>query len=262
MEEKEQVPQGPVKLATEEQMSAIAMARMELSGIPDEYMAYSLMPSDGMKSYNVCNPRGQQCPSKIAAYFAAANFIRDIHIHRRNGSGIFFYGEPNQKLGMSLLTSFILRAAIEEGYSGLFVPFSTFCADLDTFYELESKELYRTVDFLVIDAVSKKSIKTPQVVDGFADIILARRKQKLPTLFASYINPDQLCSYYSESMMSYLEEFMDKYEIKHETDTDVDRRYDIDRFINFLQEAKRSRTGYSFWELEELLKRFKNQYGY
>jgi DNA replication protein DnaC len=260
--ENQEIPQGPVRVASEEQLNAIAAKRMELSGIPDEYMAYSLLPAEGMKSYNVHNPRGVQCPSKISAYYATVNYIREIHQHRRNGSGIFYFGEPNQKLGMSLLASFILRAAIEEGYSGLFVPFSTFCDDLDYGYELESKELYRTVEFLVIDAVSKKSIKTPKVVDGFADIILNRRKDKLPTIFASYINPDQLCGYYSESMMSYIEEFMDKYEIKHEAGTDVERRYDIDRYIHFLQEAKRIRTGYSFWELEDLLKKFKNQYGY
>lgn len=243
---------------SEEELRKITDYIFSRSDIPEEYMKYQIYPNISedpkIPTYSIYNLRGEVSQSKVNAYNKTINYIADIHENKKHGNGIFFYGEPNQKLGMSLLGTFIIRSAIEVGYTALYVPFSKFCSDLDYDGDFEDKYRYYDVDFLLIDCVSQKSSKTAKIIDGFADIILTRRSHKLPTIFASYITPDQLTARYSESLISYLEEFIDTCEIKVENGNQ--KVYDINVLIDLLHNQKKIKINYTKDEIDNLVKRF------
>lgn len=228
----------------------------EKAEIPPEYMSYSLK---GEKTYSFVNRDGKIIPSKVDAYNTALQYIKNLKHHKENGKGVYFWGLPNQRLGMSLLGTFILRAALEHGYSGLYVSFPTFCEDMNCNFDFENKSRYYDVDFLMIDSISMKSQKTAKIIDGFSDVILYRRKERKPTIFSSYISPDRLALLYSESLLSYLSEFIIKKEICNKGG-DGEISFDVDLFIGFLQDKRKLQKFYSKSELEEILREFQLKY--
>lgn len=228
----------------------------EKADIPPEYMSYSLK---GEKTYSFVNKDGKIIPSKVEAYNSTLQYIKNLKHYKDKGVGVFLWGMPNQRLGMSLLGTFILRAALEYGYSGMYISFPTFCEDMNCNFDFENKDRYYEIDFLLIDSISIKSQKTSKIIDGFSDVILYRRKEKKPTIFSSYISPDQLALLYSESLQSYLDEFIIKLHIRNEGG-EGEVNYNIDLFINFLQEKRKLQKFYTKNELESILKEFQMKY--
>lgn len=246
--------------------------RIGLANIPVEYLKYEISidaskedQTENKKIYDVTNFHGAIVPSKEDAYKITLHYICNIEQYKKEGTGIFFYGKPSQKLGMSLLSVFILRAAISYGYTGLFVPFSTMCEDLDYRSNYEDhgndKRTYYDVDFLMIDSVSKHNSKTSKICDGLADIVLSRRNDKKPTLFASYIPPYQFVDNYGEALMSYIEEFVKKIEIINDSGKTA-AHYKLEDLIRFFSKQKNIYDKYNLSsdEIDELVRKFKNQY--
>jgi len=236
--------------------------KIKSSGIPPEFLDYSLTGKEGTKFYNVATLRGKVNPSKENALQTTRQYILNIHKNRESGKGIYLYGLPNQKLGMSLLGTLILRAAIEYGYTAMFESFPTFCENLDWDGDAEVRERYHNVDFLMLDSVSPKCLRTSKVCNGFADVVLERRKENKPTIFSAYVDPRVLSTQYSESLISYFDEFIISCEIIHEQDNRADITYNIDALVAFLKQKRNDKPNYTAAELDFLLQVFQQEYRY
>ena len=227
-------------------------SRLNLAAIPDEYMKYSL---DGERTYDITDMHGTVIMSKAAAYNIAVQYIVNIAKQKEEGKGIYLYGMPNQKLGMSLLGTFILRAAIDCGYTGLFVPFASLCGDIDygSFANIDTRdsEKYYDVDFLMIDSISNRGSRSGKICDGITEIILTRRKERKPTIFSSYIDPQTFVDNYGYSVASYLEEFAIKVQIKNDP-TDIKMTYKIEQLKEYL-DKKQKEYGRDYLTGEEIM---------
>lgn len=229
------------------------------SGLPKEYLKYSIKDSQGRKGYNILDSNQRINPTKERALNITIDYILNLKSNFKEGKSLFYFGPPNKKLGLSLLGTFIIRAAIENRYSAKFVYFPTLCEDLGYGVSDEEKEDYYESDFLMIDSISSKSQSNNKISDGFADIVLYRKRHNLPTIFSSYITPEELAARYSEALISYLDEFVGRVELQHE-DVHAGILYDMDKLIKYLKEKNKEKNAYSYAEIQALLDRFVNSY--
>jgi DNA replication protein DnaC len=238
--------------------------RIGASEIPPEYMVYTLSGENNSPIYDITNGSGEVANSKVTALQTTIKYITNINHCKKEGKGVYFYGHANQKLGMSLLGTYILRAAIDCGYSALFVPFPSMCEDLDYAHynrgESEIKDRYYEVDFLMIDSLSDRNNKSTKVCDALADIILERRRSKKPTIFSAYIDPITFTNYYGQSIASYLQDFIEVVKIENDI-TGVKTVYRIESLKHFF-DRKQKEYGRDFLtgeEIDDIIKLFKSQ---
>lgn len=228
------------------------------SEIPPEFLCYSMDGSNNTKHYDIMTSRGIVNESKEAAFQLTKEYIQNIQTHKQQGKGIFFYGDSNRQLGMSLLGTFILRAAMEMSYTSLFVSFPSFCEEIDWEGDSERRDKFSDVDFLMVDSISITSLSPnyPKIINGFSDIMLYRRKHEKPTIFASYVAPQILSSRFFQSLISYLDNFIIKCEITYSGDKNKKAQYRIDDLISFLKERRKEKHYYSREEIEILMTDF------
>lgn len=234
-------------------------AKSIAAGIPKEYLKYSFFSCGDKIGYNIKDSNNKINPTKQAALNTTIDYVRNIREYAKEGRSVFYYGEPNRKLGISLLGTFIIRAAIEHRYSAKFVYFPTLCEDFGYDSNTEEKEDYYAVDFLMIDSISSKSQTNSKVTDGFADLVLFRHKHHKPTIFCSYISPEYLSKMYSESLITFFDECVVRVHIKSEENKST-TIYEIDKLIKYLKEKKKEKKDYTDSELDVLLSQFKNSY--
>lgn len=229
------------------------------SGLPKEYLSYAIKDSKDKKGYNIYDSNQKINPTKQRALDITIDYILNLKNNFKEGKSLFYFGPPNKKLGLSLLGTFIIRAAIENRYSAKFVYFPALCEDLGYGVSDEEKEDYYESDFLMIDSISSKSQSNSKIADGFADIVLYRKRYNLPTIFSSYITPEELSARYSESLISYLDDFVSRIELQHE-DTHAGILYDMDKLIKYMREKNKEKNSYSYAEIQALIDRFVNSY--
>jgi hypothetical protein len=233
--------------------------KIRLSGIPDEYLKYCPFPKDGKEGYNYFDSNGKVNASKKTAFDVTMEYIKNFDRNFNEGKSVFYYGQPNKNLGASLLGTFILRAAIELKKTAKFVPFSTFCTVVGYDGDTEEKEDYYLVDFLMLDSISSKNQDGKKISDEFADILIYRKKEKKPTIFASYVGVEELYGKYSESLISYFENFVIKVKITHEEQYN-DALYDMDKLLKYLKEKRNEKRQMSYIEIISSVDKFINSY--
>lgn len=234
-------------------------AKSIIAGIPKEYLKYSFFSQGNKIGYNINDSNNKVNQTKLRALNMTIEYVRNIKDYAKEGKSLFYYGIPNKKLGISLLGTFILRAAIENKYTAKFVYFPTLCEDLGYNADTEDKEEYYDVDFLMIDSISSKSQTNSKITDGLADLILFRHKHNKPTIFCSYISPEELASRYSEALITFFDECVVKIPIEHE-DANAGILYDVDKLIKYFREKKKEKDQYSYQELQSLLDNFIKNY--
>jgi hypothetical protein len=237
-------------------------SRFLASGIPPQYLKYGFVAKNGVSGYNYLDKSGKINLTKLNALKTTAKYVSEIDERRRDGKGIIFYGKRSKRMGLTLLGTFILRAAIEANYSAQFVNFSTFCQNLCYDGDFDAYEEYCEVDFLLLDGVSNNNQQNSKITDGVNDIILTHRMgQNKPTIFVSYIEPSEIVNRYSESLESYFEDFIEnKIQILPDEISDGETIYDIDKLITYIKENKKKKQMLNDLDINEIITKFKSNY--
>lgn len=174
------------------------------SNIPDEYFTYSLM------DYDFKNKDGSINAKKVSALKSIIEYCDNIDEKYKSGKGLFIHGPANQRCGITLLGTFVLRQALNKNFSCLFTEFSSFTLNLSYFESSSQVDEYYNTDYLMIDSINPlKSLNTSKIRDTFSDIISTRRKYKKPIIFSSYKTPHILADIYSDMLHNYFDSYID-----------------------------------------------------
>jgi hypothetical protein len=248
-----------LELTEKEKFLKYIEAKNIAADIPKEYLKYSFFGGENKIGYNFLDSNNQVNDSKKRALDITIDYIKNLKQNLSEGKSLFYFGQPNKKLGLSLLGIFILRAAIESRYSAKFAYFPTFCEDMCYGVDAESRDIYYEVDFLMLDSISSKSQANNKISDGFADVLLFRKKENKPTIFSSYIGIEELYGKYSESLISYFEDFVIKVELKHEEQCS-NILYDMDKLLKYMKEKRNEKRQMSYAEIMSVFDKFVNSY--
>jgi DNA replication protein DnaC len=139
---------------------------------------------------------------------------QDLKISYQQGISLAFAGSHG--LGKTLVSTNILKRAVEKGYSGLYVTLNDIIAcTINSISEDRglARRALLTVDFLVIDEVDPRHIGSDQAADLFGrileDIFRTRAQNKMP-IFMCTNSPKIIDSFTGpikqsiESLMNYV----------------------------------------------------------
>ena len=202
--------------------------RCNSSNIPKEY--WDLLP----QHYKTQVFPGLDSLKRKQVFEYIIEYIKKLPYNKDLGKGFFIYGAPSSQCGMTLLLTFILRTALEWGYTSYFSDFSDFIISISNFDEWEfNSQKYLTVDYLLLDNINANCQNNPYVLERLNSILNYRNRHCKPILFASYAPKELICNRYGEI----LEVFINSKTIV--INMTEDRKYDdipiqIDTIINFL----------------------------
>lgn len=171
-------------------------ANLDSAGIPAEFFNYSMSEKSQKKKYSYSDVMGNIDESRKHAYDTIADYISAEKLpgNLHSGRSVFVFGEANSHLGISLLCTFLLRAAIENGYRGKYISFISLCEEITNFNPPEDSEDYFNVPALMIDTITigngggSVGMLHERVRGRLSSLLKYRADKKLPTFFASHTN--------------------------------------------------------------------------
>ncbi len=198
--------------------------------IPDEYWRYHLSDYDFSKS------GGGEDPLKKRGLAMVVTYINNLEENFRKGRGFYIRGERNKRQGISLLGTFVLKAALEQMKTCYYIEFSSLLQKITNRYREENQEVIDfcyDVEFLLLDSIeSSKSQKDTRIHDCFSDIIAHRRQKKLPIVFCSYQSYHSLADSYCQTLLNYVNEYSNEIDLSNPNT----ERYNLIEVIQRLQD--------------------------
>lgn len=123
--------------------------------------------------------------ANILAYYE--EMVSDIPSLYRKGTSICFAG--NHGLGKTMVSTNVLKRALEKGYSGLYVNLTDIISIMKTYDSFAARKDLIQTDFLVVDEFDPRYMPTESASDFygrvFEDILRNRSQNKLPIILCS-----------------------------------------------------------------------------